>query len=153
MLIVRKNWLYVCLGILLLAGCSKIGDIKVTSCGLESFSLKGFRSASAVLAVGIDNPAFDFTVTGLNGLVKYRGEDFASYSADTLAVLGKSSRVYDLPCALTLGDNVSVGKALSLLAGRSLEGFTTDIEARVRLKNGLAKTLHFNNIDLNSLAE
>ena len=65
------------------SGISKIKDIKVTSCGVESYSLKGLRSIDAVLAIGIDNPAMAFTVTDLSGILKYNGEDVAFYTADT----------------------------------------------------------------------
>ena len=58
-------------------GVSKIKDIKVTSCGVENYSLKGLRSLDAVLAIGIDNPAMAFTVTGLSGILKYMGEEVA----------------------------------------------------------------------------
>ena len=57
--------LIVSLACAILSGCSglsKVKDIKVTSCGLESYSLKGLRSIDAVLAVGIDNPTFAFKV-------------------------------------------------------------------------------------------
>ena len=67
----------------LFSGCSslrKVKDIKVTSCGLESYSMQGLRSLSAVLALGIDNPAMSFTVTSLDGVIKYNGEDFATYT-------------------------------------------------------------------------
>ena len=70
--------LIVSLACAILSGCSglsKVKDIKVTSCGLESYSLKGLRSIDAVLAVGIDNPTFAFKVMDVSGTVKYNGED------------------------------------------------------------------------------
>ena len=61
-----------------LPGCgslAKVKEIKVTSCGVESYSMKGLRSLDAVLAIGIDNPAMEFTVNELDGILKYHGED------------------------------------------------------------------------------
>ena len=135
------------------SGLSKVKDIKVTSCGLESYSLKGLRSVDAVLAVGIDNPTFAFKVMDVSGTVKYNGEDFATYTADTVSVEKKCSKVYDLPCSATLSDGVSLKQLMQIAKKGSLEGFTTDVTASVKLKSGAGKTFKFKNIDLNELAE
>ena len=140
----------------ILSGCSglsKVKDIKVTSCGLESYSLKGLRSVDAVLAVGIDNPTFAFKVMDVSGTVKYKGEDFATYTADTISVDKKCTKVYDLPCTATLSDGISLAKLLQIAKKGDLEGFTTDVTATVKLKSGAGKTFRFKNIDLNKLAE
>lgn len=135
------------------SGLSKVKDIKVTSCGLESYSLKGLRSVDAVLAVGIDNPTFAFKVMDVSGTVKYNGEDFATYTADTVSVEKKCSKVYDLPCSATLSDGVSLNQLMQIAKKGNLEGFTTDVTATVKLKSGAGKTFKFKNIDLNELAE
>lgn len=140
----------------ILSGCAsltKVKDIRVTSCGVESYSMKGLRSLDAVLAVGIDNPAMSFTITELNGILKYHGEDFAFFSADTVRVDGKSTKVYDLPCTATLKEGVGLLQAMQILGKGSLEGFTTDIEAKVKLRRGAGKTLIFKDMDLQKLAE
>lgn len=135
------------------SGLSKVKDIKVTSCGLESYSLKGLRSVDAVLAVGIDNPTFAFKVMDVSGIVKYNGEDFATYTADTVSVEKKCSKVYDLPCSATLSDGVSLKQLMQIAKKGNLEGFTTDVTATVKLRSGAGKTFKFKNIDLNELAE
>ncbi len=135
------------------SGLSKVKDIKVTSCGLESYSLKGLRSIDAVLAVGIDNPALAFNVTDVSGTVKYNGEDFATYTADSISVEKKCSKVYDLPCTATLSEGVSLMRLMQIAKKGNLEGFTTDVTATVKLKSGAGKTFRFKNIDLNKLSE
>ena len=125
------------------SGLSKVKDIKVTSCGLESYSLKGLRSVDAVLAVGIDNPTFAFKVMDVSGTVKYNGEDFATYTADTVSVEKKCSKVYDLPCSATLSDGVSLKQLMQIAKKGNLEGFTTDVTATVKLKSGAGKTFKF----------
>ena len=135
------------------SGLSKVKDIKVTSCGLESYSLKGLRSIDAVLAVGIDNPALAFNVTDVSGIVKYNGEDFATYTADTISVDKKCSRVYDLPCTATLNDGISLMKLMQIVRKGNLEGFTTDVTATVKLKSGAGTTLRFKDIDLNEMTK
>ncbi|MDI9550429.1 MAG: LEA type 2 family protein [Bacteroidales bacterium] len=136
-----------------LSACSRVKDIKITSCGVESFTPKGLRSVDAVLALGIDNPSIAFTIEGLDGVVKYRGEELAIYTADTVSVDRKSARVYDLPCSATLSDNMSLPRILSLMRKGNLEGFTTDIVAKVKLRSGVGTTLKFKDIDLQQLME
>lgn len=133
------------------SSCSKIKDIKVTSVAIESFSPRGLRSVDAVLAVGIDNPAMAFTITRLEGVVKYNGEDFAVYSADTLAVGKKCVKVYDVPCSASLSESVSLLDLASFAKKRDLEGFTTDVVATVKLKSGAGTTLRFKDLDLNKM--
>ena len=41
---------------------------------------------------------------------------------------------------------------MALLKNGSLEGFTTDVEAHVTLKNGVGKTFKFKDLDLNKLS-
>lgn len=151
----RSSTVFLVLAALLaaLSGCSRVKDIKVTSFGVEEYSLRGFRSVDATLAVGIDNPAFAFTVSDINGVVKYKGEDFATYKADTVSVQKKSSRVYDLPCSATLSDGLGVLDLISILRKGDIEGFTTDVSAKVRLKSGASKTLRLKNLDLKKLME
>lgn len=139
-----------------LQGCSglyKVKDIKVTSCGLESYSVNGFRSVDAVLAVGIDNPTFAFKVMDVSGTVKYNGEDFATYTADTISVDKKCSKVYDLPCSATLSDGVSLMKMIQIVKKGNLEGFTTDVTATVKLKSGAGTTFRLKDVDLSQMVE
>lgn len=132
---------------------NKMKDIKVTSVGLDSFAPRGFRSADAVLAIGIDNPTLAFTITDLAGVLKYNGEDMATYKADSLTIDKKCSKVYTLPCSATIGENVGLGQVLKMVSQGSMKGFTTDVEAHVRLKNGLGKTLKFKDLDLEKMTK
>ena len=135
------------------AGLEKVKDIKVTSVGVESYSFSGLRSIDAVLAIGIDNPTFAFKITDLNGILKYKGEDFAFYSADTIKVDKKCSKVYDLPCSATLTEGVSLMRAIQIARDGTLDGFTTDLEAKVKLRSGAGTTLKYKDLDLKKMAE
>lgn len=134
-------------------GVAKVKDIRVTSVGLESYSLNGLRSVDAVLTIGIDNPTFAFTLTDLSGILKYNGEDFATYTADTLMVDKKCVKVYDLPCTATLNDKVNFMQVMKIARNGSLEGFTTDIQAKAKLRNGAGRTLVYKDLDLQEMIE
>ena len=130
-----------------LSACSRVKDIKITSCGVESFTPKGLRSVDAVLALGIDNPSIAYHEAGR---VVIPGEELGIYTP-TRAIDRKAG--YDLPCSATLSDNVSLPRILSLMRKGNLEGFTTDIVAKVRLRRGVGTTLKFKDIDLQQLME
>ncbi|MGN0202715.1 MAG: hypothetical protein ACI399_07425 [Candidatus Cryptobacteroides sp.] len=134
-------------------GASKIKDIEVTSFGIESCTMRGLRSLEAVIALGIDNPALEFAVTGLEGIIRYNGEDFATYTADSLRVAARCASVYDLRCTATLSDGVTLKQLLALAGNRSLEGMTTDLEATVTLRNGVGKKFRFKNLDIGKMME
>lgn len=132
------------------AGCSKVDDIKINSCGVESFTPRGLRAASAVLALEIDNPAFAFGIQDVEGVIKFRGEDIVYFKSDGVDVAKKSVRVYDLPCEANLAGGVSLTRLIGLLGGPT-EDFTADINARVKLKKGLGKTLKFKDLKIDDL--
>lgn len=146
------------LACLMLSGCgvSKIQDIRLTSCELESVSLRGFKSVDAVLDVGVDNPAPSFTILSLDGTLKLNGEQLATYSADTVKIDKKCEKVYKVPCSATLTDHVNVMQFLNMVKDEDAAAFTTDVTAVVRMKVGLTKvtkTLTYEDIDISSYLE
>jgi Late embryogenesis abundant protein. len=134
-------------------GASKMKDIRITSCGLDSYSLKGFRAVDALVVVGIDNPSVSFTLSDVSGVVRYNGRNFASYTAESITVDKKCSKVYDLPCTAVLSDGVGLKDLLAIANQGSLEGFTTDVEVKVTLKRGVSKIMRFKNLDLNEMTK
>ena len=122
---------------LCLAGCNRIEQIKniqMTSWALESVTPVGLRGLEAELAVGIENPAMQFTLEDIEGVLFYKGTEFVVYTAH-------------------LGGEFSLLGALGLLRNYDLADFTTDIQARVRLKSGVSKKLTFKDIPIKELVE
>ncbi|MBR1407106.1 MAG: hypothetical protein IJ578_09290 [Bacteroidales bacterium] len=141
---------------LCLAGCNRIEQIKniqMTSWALESVTPVGLRGLKAELAVGIENPAMQFTLEDIEGVLYYKGTELVVYSADPVTVRPKSTAVYPLHCAAHLGGEFSLLGALALLHDYDLADFTTDIHAKVRLKSGVAKGFTFKDIPIKELVE
>ena len=63
----------------------------------------------------------------------------------------KSDLVYELPCSVTLDENLSLFQVLSLLKNMDFEGCVVDLSALVTLKNGLKKKLEYNDIPVKDL--
>lgn len=139
-----------------LSGCSgirKMKDIKITSVGVKYFVPTSLKSGEGVLTLGIDNPAMDFTISDVDGVVR-RGERPLGYlTAGKLNLKAKSSETYELPCTATLADGVSVVEILTLASKKDLEDLAADINLRLTLPNGIGKTLIFNDLDLKNLAK
>ena len=141
---------------LCLTGCNRIEQIKniqMTSWALESVTPVGLRSLKAELAVGIENPAMQFTLEDIEGVLYHKGTELVVYSADPITVRAKSAAVYPLNCAAHLGGEYSLLGALALLHDYDLADFTTDIHAKVRLKSGVAKSFTFKDIPIKDLVE
>ena len=54
-------------------GCARFKEIRIVSCGVESVSVKGFKGASAVLSVEVDNPATALTLSDIRGTLNMDG--------------------------------------------------------------------------------
>lgn len=151
-----RHFLMILAAAVILVGCSgieKIQNIKMTSWAIESISPVGLRGLTAELAVGVENPAMQFTLEDIEGVVFYQGKEFVVYSADPITVRKKTAAVYPLHCAAHLGGEFSLLGALGLLTNYDLADFTTEIQARVRLRNGASKAFTFKDIPLKDLME
>jgi len=137
------------------AGVSSCSLAKLRKLDISSFGIKyvvpsSANSLSGVLLLGVDNPSISFTVTGLDGVIMCDGKPLVYVTAGELPVQKKSIQVYELPCTVTLAENVSYVNVLATVGKRlpSLAGFTADADLHVKLKNGKGTTLKFRELDL-----
>lgn len=137
--------------LVLAAGCNKFKEIEVTSFEVQSFSPNGLRSVDAVALVGVYNPTVGFTISELKGTVRDGDHVIAYLEGAPVTVEKKSDLVYELPCSVTLDENLSLFQVLSLLKSMDFEGCVVDLSALVTLKNGLKKTLEYNDIPVKDL--
>lgn len=133
-------------------GCSRVKDIKVTSCSVKYVVPSGTRSVKGVLKIGVDNPAAGFNISDLSGTVKYYGREIGHFSADDIAIAPRSSQSYELPCALILDEKVSMLELMAIVAKASLEGVTADADVKVK-RGKVGKTLHFRDLDINEMSK
>lgn len=139
-----------------LSGCSgirKMKDVKITSVGVKYFVPTSMKSGEGVLTLGIENPAMDFTISDVDGVVRKGERPLGYLTAGELNLKAKSSEVYELPCTATLAEGVSVVEILTLASKKDLEGLSADINLRLTLPNGMGKTLTFNDLDLKNLTK
>lgn len=145
--------LLVALSAVFMTGCSNIRNIELKSCALDSISMAGLRGINATLLLEIDNPALQFGLEDIEGVLYRNGEEYVTYKADPIKVDARTCAVYPLPCSATLSPEVSLIQVLSMARNFNLEEFTTDIHAKLRLKNGVAKGFTFRDIPIKDLME
>lgn len=133
---------------------AKIKDLSINSFGVKYVVPTSTRQLSGVLLLGVDNPSISFTLSELDGVIKVDGRPMVTVTATELPVQKRSVQVYEVPCTITLVDGVSILDVLKVVATRSstLEGLTADATLHVQLKNGLGKTLTFNELDLSQFS-
>ena len=134
-------------------GVDKIKDIKVTSWSLKSVAPAGLRGVDAELEVGIENPAMQFTLEDIEGILYYKGEGLAGYTADPVTVRRRSTEVYPVSCSVRLSDGASLFSLLGLVRNFDPADLTTDVHANVRLKSGISKSLDFKNIPIKEFVD
>jgi hypothetical protein len=135
------------------SSCSRIKDIRLASCSVESVSPIGLHGLSAELAVQIENPAMQFSLSDIQGTLFHKGNPIIVYDAEPIEVAGHSVAVYPLPCTATLSPGVRLMDIISLMRGYDVNDFTMDVSAKVRLRSGLSKTLRFKDIPVKDLLE
>lgn len=134
-----------------LVSCKGINDIKVTSCGLASLTPKGFRSADAVLALGIDNPIIPFTLSDLKGEIVREDQLAATFSAGTINVEGKTEKIYYFPCSASIDKSVSILDLVALAAKQDFSEYSINIEFTVSTRSGVGKKMKFDGIAISEL--
>ena len=139
---------------LLLAGCKgrSFQDIRVTSLRLVSVEPQGLSGVSAVLEVGLHNPAAGFELKDLQGLAKFKGQEMLQLNGDPVSVAPRSDELYELSLQGRLADGFSILRLLRLLGGgASLEDVTFDLRGRATLRSGLGRDFEFLDVPLSSL--
>lgn len=148
--------LLLALVILLTSGCNsiqKLKNIRVTSATIDSVTPTGFRSLDAKLLIGLDNPAMQFTIEDVSGVLYYKAKPYVDFSAEPVTVKAKTAAVYELNASAFLKPEVTLLEVMRLAKNYDLADFTIDINATVKLRSGVGKALTFKDMNLKDLME
>lgn len=130
---------------------SKISDIEVKSCALESVSLTGLRSASAQVGVCIDNPAMQLTLFDVEGTVYYKDKPYLHITTDPVTIYSKITRIYHLKADLALNGSVSMLEVLSLVNNMNMSDMYMSLKVKVKPGKGPVVPLNFKKIPFEGL--
>ena len=134
---------------------SKVKDIAITSVGVSYIVPTSTRSVDAKLMLGINNPARQFAVRDVSGVIRYQGKDIAHFVSGGVELEGNAEKVYALPCTVTLADGVSILEVLVIASKGSLTGLTADVDIQAALrKNGVLRApYHFRDLDISQFTK
>ena len=96
------------------------------------------RTADVMLQVGVENETVGFSVTDIHGVIKMDQDSIATFTAQDVALKGKSTEVYDVPVQAELCEGVSIIRILLMVGAGETEGLSADVDARVA-KAGISK--------------
>ena len=142
-----------CIAALLLSGCKKVKDIKVTSVKLEAISPEGLKGLNVFLAVGIDNPAFQIGLEDIHGTLKHSGKVLGRMTMDPIVVQARSAEIYHVKAFLSIGEDATLRDLIMLTDMEKLMECMIDVSAIPRLRSGLGAPITIKNIPLKKLLE
>lgn len=145
---------------LLISGCTRVNDIRIDSCNVESLSVKGFKGLSCVLALDVYNPAGNFYFSDIVGRVYLKNVHIADFSAEPVALPARSSGVVKISSDLSLNSGASLAGIMSMLPGlkfKDMDDVTVDLSVRVRrgrqAGKGKGKVFTFTDIPVSAVLE
>ncbi|MBQ7708938.1 MAG: hypothetical protein IJT74_03340 [Bacteroidales bacterium] len=135
-------------------GVSKVKDISLSSVGIAYVVPTSMRSMDAKLLLGINNPAMSFAVQEITGTIRYEEKPIAHFSTGSIELEGKTDKVYELPCTVTLAEDASLLDVLVIASKRSLNGLKADVDIQAALKkNGIVRAPYkFRDLDISSFS-
>ncbi|MBQ9548868.1 MAG: hypothetical protein IJV01_06920 [Bacteroidales bacterium] len=147
----RKTGIILLFALVLLAapGCrNKFKEVSVTSFDLASVVPTGLRSFDAVVALGVHNPAPEFTLRNIRGTVRRDTTALFLLTVEDVPVQGHTDKVYQVPVHGTLSDGVTLLQMAVLLRSFNPDEYKVDVSARASLAAGVGKNLEYNAIPL-----
>ena len=139
------------LALLLTASCSKIKQIELKSWAVQEVSLKGSRGADATLLLEIDNPAMQFTLSDVEGVLYWQGNEYVRFSALPITVEGHKQAVYPLESEALLSPSVSMLQLIGLARKIDVTEVTSDVHVRVTLRSGVSKAFDLKGLEVGKM--
>lgn len=149
---IRKLFLLVaCLAVTLLSSSCASSfrkKVHIQSYGVKYVVPTSARTADVMLQVGVENETVGFSVTDIHGVIKMDQDSIATFTAQDVALKGKSTEVYDVPVQAELCEGVSIIRILLMVGAGETEGLSADVDARVA-KAGISKRFSVRNKKIN----
>lgn len=138
------------------SGCSgikKLEDMKVTSVNANNLTPDGMRGIKIDLAVGVDNPGVQVSLSEISCSFKHSGKVLGKVAVDPFTIHARTEEVYTIKANVSLSENTSLFDIGRLMDKVVLEEALVDFSANVRLKSGLSKKLVYKDVPVKKLLE
>ena len=144
------------LTIFLTAGCAdikRLEELQVHSVNVENLSPQGLRGVNLTLAVSLDNPGAQVSLSEISAQIVHSGKILGNVAVAPFTLQGKTAGTYRMNADITLGENATVLDLGRLLDKRSLDEMFVDVSAMVKIKKGPARRMELKDIPLKKLIE
>lgn len=142
--------------VICLSGCNgikKLEDIRVTSANVSNLTPDGMRGIKLDLAVGVDNPGVQVSLSEISCSFKHSGKVLGKVAVDPFTIHACTEEVYSIKANVSLSENTSLFDIGRLMDKAVLEEALVDFSAIVRLKSGLSRKLVYNDVPVKKLLE
>lgn len=142
--------------VLMLPGCAnlkKIREIKVNDVKVESIIPNGLKGVVLNMAVEVDNPASQLSLTDISAALEHSGKVLGRVVVDPFTLQGKSVDIYRLKADVTLGEGMSILELAKFADKAVLEESVVDFSAKVKIGKGSPKNIRLNDVPLKKLLE
>lgn len=139
-----------------LSGCGgikKLEDMKVTSANVRTIIPDGLRGVTLELAVGVDNPGVQVSLSEISCSIKHSGKVLGNVAVDPFTIHAKTEEIYELKAGVSLSGNTSLFDLGKLMNKETLEEIMIDFSTVVKLKSGASRKLDYKDIPLKKLLE
>lgn len=137
--------------ILALTGCGKFDEIKINSVKPENIQMYGLKGLEVALAVEVENPAPQISLSEMKADVMYCGKILGTVTADPFTIKARTTETYHVDSKFRLSDDMSYYDLLMFLDRDYLEKCVVDITVKAKLKCGISKTITKTGVPLKKL--
>lgn len=139
--------------LVVLTGCAEsIPSVRLRSFDMVSITPTGLTSFTVQAKVTLDNPAREFKVSEIEGLVRSGQNPCVKITAGNVAVPGKCTGA---PLEMTFHGEIAPGfsvfQILGSLSSMDLSSFAVDASARISVGGGSGKVVERKNIPLKKI--
>ena len=144
------------LAVFLTVGCAdikRLEDMKIDSVTVENLSPVGLRGLDLTLALNVDNPGAQVSLSEISALLEHSGKVLGKVAVDPFILQGKTAGTYHLKAGITLSEDATILDLAKLLDKKVLDEMLVDLSAVVRLRKGPSRKMEMNDIPLKKLIE
>ena len=138
---------------LMLAGCQKIKDIRVTSTKIVSLDIRGLSGAEIIIEAGVDNPAREISLSEIEGELKHSGKVLGRVAVAPIVLKSKTHEKYQIEATVKIGEDATLRDVMMFADVRKLGECTVDVSALAKIKGGGKKKIAVKDIPMKELLE
>lgn len=133
--------LFLLLSAAFLCSCNPMKELRIGSVSVESLRPSGLEGATAIVAVGINNPLGTLYVSDFKADIDRRGQHLFRISAEDFTLAAHCDSVYRLTVDAFIDSDITLFSLVRLLDSPAADGFPVTISAKVGVSPRVGKVV------------